>query len=69
MEFGDSLNKYQNMQVISADKAETLQDILASIKLQIHIVSLYYAEGKHYAWIVPSRKLKIVNSSEKVKEV
>jgi hypothetical protein len=56
-EFGDSLSVYKNIEFISADSPEDLRSILAAIKLPYSIVAMYSQGSKHFAWIVPSRKV------------
>jgi len=67
MAFGDNLSTFKNVQVLSSQTAQGLQDILQQIQLPFAILSLYAQGNRHYAWINPSKPVKVVKRKSKVK--
>jgi len=60
MQLGDNLSHHKNLQVITASTASELATVLRDIQLPFSIISIYAQGARHYAWIVPSRPVKIV---------
>lgn len=63
-----NLSKYQNIQVLHFDDPNKLKDALASILLPFEVINLYGMNGRHYAWIVPSQKVKLVPVKKSFKD-
>lgn len=54
------LNRFKNMIVLSAKSAEDLNEQLVSQGIMFDIVSMYGLNGRHYAYIVPDRPVKVI---------
>lgn len=67
-QLGDNISSHKNIQVLSASTAVELSKILGSIQLPISIVSIYAQGSRHYAWIVPSRPVKVVRKKKTKKK-
>lgn len=53
-----NLNILQALDVLSADNAEALRDMIRSIPLPVKIISIYKDGNKHVAWILTEAKIK-----------
>jgi hypothetical protein len=58
MEGMTSLSNYKNLEFFQDKTPEGLKAQMAQIRLPFEIVSLYYANGNHVAWLNLSRKVK-----------
>ena len=54
----DSLSEHITIDFIATKTPEELRSVLQGIKLPYAIKSMYYAEGKHIAWIIPSLPIR-----------
>ena len=61
----DNLSENVNINFLSSKTPEGLVEQLQSIKLPYAIRSLYFANGRHYAWIIPSLPIKKVKRTVK----
>ncbi len=55
---GDSLSGYPFLEVIDAGSARELKVKLSSIRLPYQIVSIYFATGRHHAWLSLTKPIK-----------
>lgn len=60
----NELNTYSNLQSISARTPEKLQEIIRSIPHQVEVITIYFANGAHIAWIRTHAILKKVKKGE-----
>ena len=65
MEVGDKLNNYGNIEFLFGDTADDLKMQLIQINIPFKIIAMYGLANKHFAWIVPSRKIKKVTKKNK----
>jgi len=65
MSLGDNLSHHKNLQVLSASTATELEGLLRSITLPFSLLSIYAQGTRHFAWIVPSRPIKVVRKKKK----
>jgi len=54
------LNRYKNMVVLSAKSAEDLKEQIKSLSMLFDIQAMYASGGRHYAYIIPDRPVKLV---------
>lgn len=57
MSFGANLSDKKYLEFFEAKSPEKLRDLLRQIKLPYRIDSLYFANGKHVAWVSLSRPI------------
>ena len=65
---GFNPNTYKNLTLLKSKKPEELELTIRSIQMPVHVVSIYYADGLHCAWIVTQRKLIQTIKKEKKNE-
>lgn len=59
MDYFDSLNSYQTLQVIKADDPQGLVDEIKKIKTPMTIVSIVAYGNRHAAYVITDTTLKI----------
>ena len=59
MAVGENLNLYQNAFTLSSSTAEGLDAMIAEIRIPLKVLNRYADKGVHYAYILPSRRIKI----------
>ena len=63
---GDNLTTYPNLECLVSGSSEELLNQLNQIKLPYNIISIYGLNGKHYAWLSLTQKIrKIKKQGEK----
>ena len=50
-------NSYKNITYLESETAQGLEDMIRSFKLPVHVVDIYFAKNKHYAWIVTGTRI------------
>lgn len=64
----DNLSRHQNIEVLQSEDPVKLKEALANIMLPFELVSIYGLNGRHYAWIVPGKKVRVVPVKKSFKD-
>lgn len=66
---GTSLNPLQRLQVIEAESAQEMVQILALIRAPIHYKWMTSDNGKHYLWFLSDKLIEIKRVKERARKV
>jgi len=55
---GENLTNYPNLAFLKSKSAEGLKKQLSQIYLPHKIISMYFADGYHYAWVSTTNPIK-----------